>query len=76
MYKVYKIDPIAGYHGFSLVAAESPKEANKFIKDYKAESGLNSEGYGTVSGYTDKIEGVFSEHKGIIYRGIDFNFYY
>lgn len=74
MYKVYKIDPNAGYHGFSLVAAESSKEANKFIKNYKAESGLNSEGYGTVCGCIDKIEGVFSEHKGIIYHGIGFDF--
>ena len=71
-YKVYVIDSRAYYAGKSLVAAESAEEANKiidaFIKD-DPHNYADSWGYYHVDEY-EAVEGVYSEQKGIIYRGI------
>ena len=71
-YKVYVIDSEAYYAGKSFVAAESADEANKFIDEFvKEDSHNNSDswGYSHVDEY-DALEDIYSERKGIIYRGI------
>ena len=71
-YKVYVIDSEAHYTGTSLVAAESAEEANKIIDAFVKDDPHNycdSWGYCHVDEY-EAIEGVYSEQKGIIYRGI------
>ena len=82
MYKVYKVEPQMHYHGMSLVAAESAEEANSIIADFKKDDTNNwndSWGYCEVD-ESDAIEGVFSEHKGIVLHGIYYygwyNMYY
>ena len=72
MYKVYKIEPRAHYHGLSLVAAENPEEANALIDSFRENDTCN---YGDSWGYCrvgedDVIEDVFSERKGIMLYGI------
>ena len=72
MYKVYKVEPQTHYHGMSLVAAESAVEANSIIADFKRDDTNNwndSWGYCEVD-EGDAIEGLFSERKGIVFRGI------
>lgn len=72
MYKVYKVEPQMYYHGMSLVAAESAVEANSIIADFKKDDTNNwndSWGYCEV-GEGDAIEGLLSENKGIVFRGI------
>lgn len=71
-YKVYVIDSESHYTGTSLVAAESAEEANKIIDTFVKDDPHNycdSWGYCHVDEY-EAIEGVYSEQKGIIYRGI------
>lgn len=72
MYKVYKVEPRMYYHGMSLVAAESAVEANSIIADFKRDDTNNwndSWGYCEVD-EDDAIEGLLSENKGIVFRGI------
>lgn len=72
MYKVYKIEPQMYYHGMSLVAADSAEEANLFISDFKrydTNNWYDSWGYCEVD-ESDAIEGLLSENKGIVFRGI------
>lgn len=72
MYKVYKVEPQMHYHGMSLVAAESAEEANLFISEFKKDDTNNwddSWGYCEVD-EDDAIEGLLSENKGIVFRGI------
>lgn len=72
MYKVYKVEPQMHYHGMSLVAAVNAVEANSIIADFKKDDTNNwndSWGYCEVD-ESDVIEGVFSEHKGIVLHGI------
>ena len=71
-YKVYIIDSEGYYAGSSLVAAESAEEANKIIDAFVKDDPHNyadSWGYCHVDEY-EAIEGIYSERKGIIYRGI------
>ena len=72
MYKVYKVEPQTHYHGMSLVAAESAVEANSIIADFKKDDTNNwNDSWGYCEVYeSDAIEGVFSERKGIVLRGI------
>ena len=68
MYKVYKVEPQMYYHGMSLVAANNAEEANVIIADFKKNDTNNwcdSWGYCEVD-ESDVIEGVLSEHKGIV----------
>ena len=72
MYKVYKVEPQMHYHGMSLVAAVNAVEANSIIADFKRDDTNNwndSWGYCEVD-ESDAIEGLLSEHKGIVLRGI------
>ena len=72
MYKVYKVEAQMYYHGMSLVAAVNAVEANSIITDFKRDDTNNwndSWGYCEVD-ESDIIEGVFSERKGIVLRGI------
>ena len=72
MYKVYKVEPQMHYHGMSLVAAVNAVEANSIIADFKRDDTNNwndSWGYCEVD-ESNAIEGVFSERKGIVFRGI------
>lgn len=41
MYKVYKVEPRAHYHGLSLVAAESSEEANSLIDSFRKNDTCN-----------------------------------
>ena len=72
-YKVYKIESDGCYSGYSLVAAETPMEAEQYIKNYKENDTNNN---GNSFGYYDKIteedliSGLFAEEPGIIYYGI------
>jgi hypothetical protein len=73
-YNVYKIDSKNGYHGFSLVSAESVEEANKIITkeiEEDVNNYSNMWGYETVS-ECDIVEHTYSEVKGIILRGIHY----
>ena len=75
MYKVYKVEPQMHYHGMSLVAAVNAIEANSIIADFKKDDTNNwndswdSWGYCEVD-EDDAIEGLLSENKGIVFRGI------
>jgi hypothetical protein len=74
-YKVYVIDSDACYHGKSLVGAESADEANKFIDNFVHNDPHN---HGDSWGYChvdedDVVEGVYAEHKGILYYGIHYS---
>lgn len=72
MYKVYKIDSVVCYFGFSLVSANNAIEANKFIEEFKKEdigNRYNSFGYSFVD-ESDILEGIFSNEKGIVHYGI------
>lgn len=73
-YKVYKISPFGSYSGNSLVAAESAKEANEFIKSFKRvdkENNNNSFGYSFVD-EDDVLDYVRSSVIGIIDYGITY----
>ena len=72
MYKVYKVEPQMHYHGMSLVAADSAEEANLCISEFKKDDTNkwdDSCGYCEVD-EDDAIEGLLSENKGIVFRGI------
>ena len=73
MYKVYKIESAAYYHGFSLVAAENDEEANLIITKFQEDDPNNlrdSRGYENVNEEADLIDGVFAARKGILHFGI------
>ena len=56
-FNVYEISSAFGYHGYSLVAAESASQANAFIEEFKKSDPDNvydSMGYTFVS-ESDKI---------------------
>lgn len=75
LYKVYRIRPNSTrYDGFSLVAAESVEEANKYIEDFKKadfNNYQNSLGYSNVDD-TDLENAIVSTRKGIVFEGIDY----
>lgn len=72
LYKVYRIYSRDVYNGYSLVAADSVEEANKFIQDFRDSDKHNdwdSYGYSDVS-ESDLEEKLFSTESGIILQGI------
>ena len=72
LHKVYRIYSRGVYEGYSLVAADSVEEANKFIEDFRNSDPHNecdSYGYSDVS-ECDLEEKLFSTELGIILKGI------
>lgn len=72
-YKVYKIESEGCYSGYSLVAAETPMEAERYIKDFKERDNHNecdSFGYYDKITEENQIEGLWAEEPGIIHYGI------
>ena len=71
-FNVYEISSAFGYHGYSLVAAESASQANAFIEEFKKSDSDNvydSMGYTFVS-ESDKISDIYSDISGFILHRI------
>lgn len=67
-FNVYEISSAFGYHGYSLVAAESASQANAFIEDFKKSDTDNiydSMGYNFVD-ENDRISDIYSDISGFI----------
>lgn len=72
MYKVYRVDSLSGYSGYSLVAANDAKEANAYVEEFKKQDKDNrhdSWGYYSVD-ESDIIDGLWSEFKGFVIFGV------
>lgn len=73
-YGVYKCNSLMHYEGYSLIGADSAKQARKIVSEFQKQDEKNeydSWGYGTVE-EDDLIEGIWSESEGIIHMGIHY----
>ena len=71
-FNVYEISSAFGYHGYSLVAAESASQANAFIEEFKKSDPDNvydSMGYNFVD-ESDRISNIYSDITGFIVHEI------
>lgn len=72
MYKVYISAAEPHYRGTALIAAESVKDANEILNQFRKDdphNKLDSFGFCNVEPI-DEIEDVFSNKKGIVHDGI------